>query len=560
MSAILHPHFLMDAAEYDRAAGAWLTLWSGLPSPARAGWETPWVDESWRDGNPIFSAWSPALRKGIRIIQHEGDEENFVFWSNTFGGASGSPGTVDELVISCAQTPGTMGRARELVVRWLADAAMPPAFVQDRPERIYERQIVALHRLLAEGGEGSQDHRELLGRMLATREQIDPDKRAFMDRVSGDLRMLSGTEIVEDDGVDPDDIRTRLTVAWNLQDDALVLALLRKKGALEAYSPENVAFIRARCLKRLGYPEAGLALMDHAWMLSQARPMPVVDVRDNALRTDRSVPTDGNYAWFVLGELMELGRLDEAAAKAETLAMSASVSARGLLAAAMTLVALAAWKGTEARSLYERAAAILRRALDSLEPLRSVRVGARVLLGFCHEHLGQAALALRTYTDALAADPGSDIVLVARAALLLSSDEPAAARDFASAVDAGTPVVWPYLYLAHRHLKHEDYARCADLCERGLSHATEPAEKANLYEWLAIAQTALGAPAAAVEEIFARALEAAPFNLRIRHNRDAFRAALSAASPTSWEIRNDTPPEHAKRSVERHQLALAAAA
>jgi hypothetical protein len=115
---LMFPNSLVDAAAYDASVREWATMWALTDEFLRSAgrWTSPWVDESWRDGNPIFSAWSPLLRRGLRIIQHD-DGTRFVVWRDTFG--RGSSKAVDELVISCALTMESLERARDLVLQWL---------------------------------------------------------------------------------------------------------------------------------------------------------------------------------------------------------------------------------------------------------------------------------------------------------------------------------------------------------------------------------------------------------------------------------------------------------
>jgi hypothetical protein len=115
---LMFPNSRGDTAAYDKSVSAWAKMWAQTDEFVRTAgrWTSPWVDESWRDGNPIFSAWSPILRRGLRIIQHD-DSARFVVWRDTFG--RGSPIAVDELVISCALTVETLERVRELALKWL---------------------------------------------------------------------------------------------------------------------------------------------------------------------------------------------------------------------------------------------------------------------------------------------------------------------------------------------------------------------------------------------------------------------------------------------------------
>ena len=121
MNKLKFPNSLADVDAYNASSKAWAETWAATDEFVRriGGWTSPWLDESWRDGNPIFSAWSKTLRRGLRIIQHD-DPSLFSVWRNTFGGR-GSADAVDELVVSCALTDETIEQVRRLMFRWLRD-------------------------------------------------------------------------------------------------------------------------------------------------------------------------------------------------------------------------------------------------------------------------------------------------------------------------------------------------------------------------------------------------------------------------------------------------------
>lgn len=108
----LFPKFLEDLSEYERAEDYWLRLWRQIDDRhgRRRGWRQPWLSngtmgngERLRDGNPIFSAYSPVTGCGIRVIQYPTTSSavEFGYWLDTFGGKLGEPGVIRELVISC---------------------------------------------------------------------------------------------------------------------------------------------------------------------------------------------------------------------------------------------------------------------------------------------------------------------------------------------------------------------------------------------------------------------------------------------------------------------------
>jgi len=116
----LYPDFLKDPTQYGKSEDAWRALWHSVDSLKREadGWESPWVDGSWKDGNPIFSAWSPKRRVGLRIIQHDNPQSGITVWRNTFG-ERGTSDAVDELVISCALTETNRLKVQQLMQRLL---------------------------------------------------------------------------------------------------------------------------------------------------------------------------------------------------------------------------------------------------------------------------------------------------------------------------------------------------------------------------------------------------------------------------------------------------------
>jgi hypothetical protein len=121
--------FLEDRAEYAGAVDYWVGLWEKVePSwRERTGWQQPWLFSGWQehpefmDGNPMFSAWSPQERKGIRVIQYAPTSEDleFDFWLDTFGGAPGDPDSIQTLVIACALSDEAAQLALEEIGRWV---------------------------------------------------------------------------------------------------------------------------------------------------------------------------------------------------------------------------------------------------------------------------------------------------------------------------------------------------------------------------------------------------------------------------------------------------------
>lgn len=122
----LYPGFLKDRHSYDEAVRHWHDLWMKTDEVARKChcWKQPWMATQFvngaeiRDGNPIFSAWSPQVRKGVRVIQHEPtrDDCELSFWFDEWGEGED---LVQELVIACALSNEASILAFSLINSWV---------------------------------------------------------------------------------------------------------------------------------------------------------------------------------------------------------------------------------------------------------------------------------------------------------------------------------------------------------------------------------------------------------------------------------------------------------
>ncbi|MFI5072657.1 MAG: hypothetical protein ACHP8A_17390 [Terriglobales bacterium] len=123
----LYPHFLNDDAEYALAEAFWESLWNDIPEEThrQGNWHSKWfVPQLPRDGNPIFTAVSDVLNKGIRVIQYppSSDVPELDFWMDVFGGAAIDPDAIDELVIACSLSMEAAARAQDLMAAWMGGA------------------------------------------------------------------------------------------------------------------------------------------------------------------------------------------------------------------------------------------------------------------------------------------------------------------------------------------------------------------------------------------------------------------------------------------------------
>jgi hypothetical protein len=125
----LFPHYLHDPAEYAQAEAYWRDLWDELARFAgqQKDWQHPWLRTTYadgtpfQDGDPIFSAWSPARKLGVRIIQNEpqANGAELDYWHDVMGDRG--TGEVQTLVISCTLSRQTANLARSLILSWMRD-------------------------------------------------------------------------------------------------------------------------------------------------------------------------------------------------------------------------------------------------------------------------------------------------------------------------------------------------------------------------------------------------------------------------------------------------------
>lgn len=118
----LAPNFLNDPSQYELSEIVWKLCWKvAIESTDRfAQWKTPWLKtcsddgSPFRDGNPIFSAFSRDRQIGIRIIQDETEE---LSWRNDV-----LQDDIKTLTINCSLSEQNVERAFKLI-RWWIDAS-----------------------------------------------------------------------------------------------------------------------------------------------------------------------------------------------------------------------------------------------------------------------------------------------------------------------------------------------------------------------------------------------------------------------------------------------------
>lgn len=137
METHLYPDFLRDEVQYKRSEDYWAESWRRLDRIDREfyHWTSPWLgtgSPAIKDGNPIFSAYSPDLARGVRIVQQEplDDRLDIQAYLDSFGGDFDDPDSIRELVIACALSEEAAKIALDLMGPWVGGGAVE--FVHDK--------------------------------------------------------------------------------------------------------------------------------------------------------------------------------------------------------------------------------------------------------------------------------------------------------------------------------------------------------------------------------------------------------------------------------------------
>jgi tetratricopeptide (TPR) repeat protein len=393
--------------------------------------------------------------------------------------------------------------------------------------KLVARGLLALHRLITEGKEDS------------------PEADAVRDALDSPLRVLSRVEKERAQWLSEDlysvgeppapDLREMTPQAQQQFYEALEAgqkrewdrALVLFRRCREFISPSLLSFLRGKVWAEAGYPDIASAFYGHA---------------------SESDSTNAEYQASYMHSLAEV--------EPETARKLAQAVLTEVERHAPIVVAEAGhirWRDAKTSSAAESARLlrdlipILERNLgriqqDEQTPGRESAYAATVMmLGSCHEFLGSAGAAVDYYTLGLQQEPNNETLLVARGVLLYGSS-PRAITDFEQAVQLGSPVIWPYLFLAHHDLVTNKYDHCLTMCETGLRMRGSDTAKSQLEEWLAIARAQLGFRPEFVRAAFEAALRLDPSNELARRNRDAYEASLRlshAILPSQWEQKSE---------------------
>ena len=398
-----------------------------------------------------------------------------------------------------------------------------PAFVA------YVRLLARLHALIRAGRDETPEGEELRSQMDAPGEQLSAEEVSAIKGIAADLYSLQ----------DPPTARTIVNAkeSLRLRQDALAardagrfhdaFACIRK---CEPYlEPALAAALRGNVWRAVG--EHSIAASYFAWAA-------------------RMEPNNEVFAFY---ELDQLSQADPARALSQATRILADEKETR---PAVVLKAAELVADSTKNSPLERAEPVLKQLADLLETAaiqlqtngaeslhRQVFAGLTGLAGICRYRLGDVNAAADLFDRGLRVHPSSNALLIARGILQYGRNSKQAVSDFQQANALGAKNFWPLFYLAHYRLKRGDFVECLNACNQAKRYKESPKAEANVFEWIAICQSALPNPS--IEEIRANFREArrlAPENDRIRRNQQTFEQAVIGAcvSEVNWERPDET--------------------
>ena len=201
------------------------------------------------------------------------------------------------------------------------------------------------------------------------------------------------------------------------------LDLLRRWG--KHADPAVLSFLRGRIWEAAGDSETATAFFRHAAQLA---------------------PEVADYMHMYLFTLRK-SQPSVALERAREIVSSAESCDPVVLAEAVSIIVSSTreLQSVDAQPILMQSIQFLETASDKLQrsdteklpSVNSARIALAMLLGFCHERIGEYQAALRYYNLGLSLDPGNETMLIARGGLRYGVD-PSAAEDFARAIRYGS--------------------------------------------------------------------------------------------------------------------------
>lgn len=387
------------------------------------------------------------------------------------------------------------------------------------------RALLQIHRLTLDGQDESEEAEALRESMNEPWESLSEVEKKRVTGLSKDLYEISDGPAQAPEPMNPQ-AQGKLNDAYEARGQGewdRAFELWRRWGK---YVPAPLlSYLRGTVWREAGDTVTAAVFFEHASQLE----------------------ADNEVFETALLDALETANPGDAATRAEAVLQDSEARTPALVAYAAAII-FGTVRGTsdaEATPAYRRLIPVVERALARMEAREAAGHPAKgmalVLLATCYRKIGDTQRAYGYYSRAIQMDPTNNVLLAARGMLMYGTD-PNAPADFERAIRLGSPLVWPYFYLAHHYLANKRFEDCRLMCERALQYPASGRTQSELYEFLAISLANLGYPEPAIRRAFEEAIRIDPSNDRARRNLERFETALAsrAPQPKDWESRSES--------------------
>jgi len=396
--------------------------------------------------------------------------------------------------------------------------------------------LLRMHQLFVDGKRNSVEVKAIRDATDEPWNELSEEDRRSIQGLSQDLYELEGVKPKTPGTVSPLDLEMRVVEAVKARDEGQSDRALELLRTCHAYTP----------MSRVSY------LRGSIWLLKKDLKTAVVFFK-HAVDQD---PTNDylRSAWL---HCLKTACPDEARVEAAKVLEASESFAPSVVVYACEIEFSVTTNRSDIDSLpvYEQLIPVLEATLKRIEKAsppypRSLLSMAISLLAACNEHLQYIDQAFYYYSVAIKLDPKNSALLVARGKLMYG-DHPSALTDFRDAIRLGTPLVWPYFFLAHYHIGVNQHLEARELSEEGLRRRSTERVRSELYEFRAIAELHLGFPENMARRTFEEAIRTDVTNERAIRNLTIFEQLLKTRAT---EIKADvweTPTKTAMRGHAR---------
>lgn len=278
-------------------------------------------------------------------------------------------------------------------------------FADNAHFRDYERMIVELHKMMADGQSSSPAANDLRERMEIPEAHVSSEELRVLNNLSGDLYMIEGREVADTSAVNCplDELPRELSNAQASGDLLRILAILRTMP--DFLDASQIASMRAIVYARLGLLRAALAFADH---------------------TQKLDPADWNSARLGLYLAWATGRHADAVNRARSILDDANSPPLARIQAAHSIYSCIDSVQVGLSAELNRAAADLDRIVQNGSS--DARIRGNGILGLIKERCGDRDAAIRALQSAVdaATESGSELVFALESKLSELEGEPSA--------------------------------------------------------------------------------------------------------------------------------------